>query len=81
MTTQSKSTFILKQLFNIYLYKTQDRKVLEEYIENTFYAVYKLKNVEEDKENPTHFEFGAEELLQEDFREPEKIEYFNNYTI
>jgi len=68
--------FILKQLFNIYLYKTQDRKVLEEYIENTFYAVYKLKNEEKDIE-----ELDAEKLLQEDFREPEKIEYFNNYKI
>ena len=45
------------------------RTELDEYIVNTFYAVYKLTKEKEE-------ELDAENLLLEDFRQHEKIEYF-----
>lgn len=45
------------------------RAELDEFIVNTFYAVYKLKKEKEE-------ELDAENLLLEDFREHGKIEYF-----
>ena len=47
------------------------RKQLDEYISNTFYAVYKLKKEREE-------EYQAESLLLEDFRESDKIVNFKN---
>ena len=47
------------------------RNELNEYIDKTFYAVYKLKKEKEE-------ELDAENLLIEDFKEHEKIEYFQN---
>tara|TARA_R110000782_G_scaffold188649_1_gene278646 strand:+ start:797 stop:1270 length:474 start_codon:yes stop_codon:yes gene_type:complete len=46
------------------------RKKLDEYIVNTFYAVYKLTKEKEE-------ELDAENLLLEDFREQDKVDYFN----
>lgn len=66
--------FVLDQLIKIYKYKTDDRKYLEDYIENTFYAVYKLKVEEKDI-----VELDAEKLIQESFREPDKIQYFEEF--
>ena len=45
---------------------------IEEFIEKTFYAVYKLKSERQE-------EYDAEELIMEQFR-TEKIKYFNEYT-
>ena len=50
----------------------KDREKIEEFIEKTFYAVYKLKSERQE-------EYDAEELIMEQFR-TEKIKYFNEYT-
>jgi len=47
------------------------RVELDEFIVNTFYAVYKLTKETEE-------ELDAENILLEDFREHSKIEYFQN---
>jgi len=47
------------------------RTELDDFIVNTFYAVYKLTKEKEE-------ELDAENLLLEDFIEHEKIEYFQN---
>jgi len=62
-------------MVDMYLWKGwKDREKIEEFVENTFYAVYKLTS-EKDIE-----EYDAEELILEDFRTNEKIKYFNEYT-
>ena len=47
------------------------REKLDEYISNTFYAVYKLKKEREE-------EYEAESLLLEDLRQSDKINNFKN---
>ena len=65
----------VKKMVDMYLWKGwKDREKIEKFIENTFYAVYKLTS-EKDIE-----EYDAEELILEDFRTNEKIKYFNEYT-
>ena len=67
---------IVKKILNMYLWKGwKDREEIEKFIEETFYAVYKLKVVEKDIQ-----EYDAEELILEDFRTSNKIKYFNEYT-
>ena len=64
---------IVKKILKMYLWRGwKDREKIEEFIEKTFYAVYKLKSERQE-------EYDAEELIMEQFR-TEKIKYFNEYT-
>tara|TARA_E500000331_G_scaffold37122_1_gene30945 strand:+ start:3519 stop:3917 length:399 start_codon:yes stop_codon:yes gene_type:complete len=68
--------FLVAKMVDMYLwYNWRDREEIERFIEKTFYGVYKLKKIEHDIQ-----EFDAEKLILEEFRESEKIKYFNEYT-
>lgn len=64
-------SFRKKALIEFFCFQgKRSREFVDEYIEKTFYAVYRLKS--EGKRD-----LEAEEYLLEQFRQPEKIKYFN----
>ena len=64
----------VRKILDMFLWEGwRDIEEIKNFINKTFYAVYKLDSEKEE-------EYDAEQLIVEGFRANEKIKYFNEYT-
>tara|TARA_R110000822_G_scaffold303824_1_gene428751 strand:- start:42 stop:476 length:435 start_codon:yes stop_codon:yes gene_type:complete len=65
----------VEELIKIFGFKTKDRKIIDEFISDTFYGFYKIKDLEPDEE------YNSEKYIHESFRQHDKIVNFKDNIL